>query len=108
LIKKFEKKNHPRHCRYRQCPGASISFTKTCKHDSIKMLLGLMQWLQSEKLKKIKIQSRHCLQRQCPGASNSFTKSRKYESINQLLGLVQWLETEKKVSKKTQPRYFLH
>jgi hypothetical protein len=40
---------HPRHCRYRQCPGASSSLIKSCKHKSMHQLLGLIQWLKNEK-----------------------------------------------------------
>jgi hypothetical protein len=39
--KKNSSNTHPRHCWYRQCPGASDSFTRTCKHKSINQLQGL-------------------------------------------------------------------
>jgi hypothetical protein len=101
-IKKL-KKTQPRHCRYRQCPGASNAFTKTCKHKSIKKLLGLTLWLESKEKKSKKYQPRHCRYQQCLGALDSFRRTCKHKSINQLQGLIQCLESEKKNFKNNLP-----
>jgi hypothetical protein len=38
----------PRHCRYRQCPGASSSLKMSCNHKFIHQRLGHIQWLKIE------------------------------------------------------------
>jgi hypothetical protein len=42
-------KNKPRHYRYWQCLKASRAFTISRKQESIKQLLGLVQWVESDK-----------------------------------------------------------
>jgi hypothetical protein len=73
--KKVLKKNPTQTLPVPAVPRGLQVIKKCCKHEPINQLLGLIQWLQSEKK-----------------LSKSFTNSCKYKSIKHLLGLVQWLE----------------
>jgi hypothetical protein len=102
--KKNSSNTHPRQCRYRQCPGASSSLIKSCKHKSMHQLLGLIQWLKNEKNMK-KCSTKTLLVPAVPWASSSLKKSCKHKFIHQLLGHIEWLKNEKKNSSDTHPRH---
>jgi hypothetical protein len=64
--------------------------------------VGLIQWLEREKLKKKKTSETLHVSAVPPGASNLLIITCKHKSIHQLLGLIQWLKNEeKKLQKKS-------
>jgi hypothetical protein len=69
---------------------------KTCKHEPINELLGLIHWLKKEKTISKRRRPRALPVLPVSGMLSSLIKSCKHKSIQHLLSLIQWLKNEKK------------